>query len=351
MTGVPESAISAAESSRCTRGPDLPHPSDRARRRGTPQVLYIAWLTNIAPDYATKISAGMLLYFTVQSILPTIIGWVVLAIVRRGRPLPRWRRRAGRRTRAGRRLTGSAAAGAGLAHPRDPGILWLDDDMSCAPSRVNRDVSPARAGGVRGVLTVADAPPQPGLATPTSSDASPRPSRSRPEAHSVPVPLTPPARTIDPRGQRFGAGVSPSSSPSRSSSAPVARGARRPEPRNRRRLGARYFLPGRPWPAVRGRPPARPDRARARVPAAVRPGARRHLHRRRRPLLPRRRDAARLAVRGRGRRAPDAARRDGICVGCRLSSSAGGSRRPSPLIGGESAAALTYGGPLRRPDA
>ena len=88
MTGVPESAISAPEIVAvyaavgiCLILPIAPGGA------GTPQVLYIAWLTAIAPDYSTQISAGVFLYFTVQWILPTIIGWVVLAIVRRGRPL------------------------------------------------------------------------------------------------------------------------------------------------------------------------------------------------------------------------------------------------------------------------
>jgi len=87
-TGVPESAISAAEILAvyaavgiCLILPIAPGGA------GTPQVLYIAWLTNLAPDYGAQISAGVFLYFTVQWILPTIIGWIVLAILRRGRPL------------------------------------------------------------------------------------------------------------------------------------------------------------------------------------------------------------------------------------------------------------------------
>lgn len=55
---------------------------------GTPQVLYIAWLGNIAgPDWNTQVSAGVFLFFIVQWVAPTILGWIVLAVVRRGRPL------------------------------------------------------------------------------------------------------------------------------------------------------------------------------------------------------------------------------------------------------------------------
>ena len=72
---------------------------------------------------ATQISAGVFLYFTVQWILPDDH--------RLGRPRDRPPRpaapldgagEAGRRTRAGRRLTGSAAGRSrGWTHPRDPG--------------------------------------------------------------------------------------------------------------------------------------------------------------------------------------------------------------------------------------
>jgi len=55
---------------------------------GTPQVLYIAWLGSIAgPAWNAQVSAGVFLFFIVQWVAPTILGWITLAIVRRGRPL------------------------------------------------------------------------------------------------------------------------------------------------------------------------------------------------------------------------------------------------------------------------
>jgi uncharacterized membrane protein YbhN (UPF0104 family) len=55
---------------------------------GTPQVLYIAWLGSVAgPDWNAQVSAGVFLFFIVQWVAPTILGWITLAIVRRGRPL------------------------------------------------------------------------------------------------------------------------------------------------------------------------------------------------------------------------------------------------------------------------
>ncbi len=55
---------------------------------GTPQVLYIAGLGAIAGDeWNVEVSAGVFLFFVVQWVMPTIIGWVALAFERRGRPL------------------------------------------------------------------------------------------------------------------------------------------------------------------------------------------------------------------------------------------------------------------------
>jgi len=55
---------------------------------GTPQVLYIAWLGSIAgPAWNAQVSAGVFLFFIVQWVAPTILGWIVLVVVRRGRPL------------------------------------------------------------------------------------------------------------------------------------------------------------------------------------------------------------------------------------------------------------------------
>ena len=87
-TGVAESAISGAEiiAVYAAVGILLILPISPGGA-GTPQVLYIGLLTNIAPDYSAQISAGVFLYFTVQWILPTIIGWIVLGVLRRGRPL------------------------------------------------------------------------------------------------------------------------------------------------------------------------------------------------------------------------------------------------------------------------
>ncbi len=87
-TGVPESAVSLAQVMAvyaavgiCLILPIAPGGA------GTPQVLYIAWLSNIAPNYSTQISAGVFLFFTVQWVMPTVLGWIVLGILRRGRPL------------------------------------------------------------------------------------------------------------------------------------------------------------------------------------------------------------------------------------------------------------------------
>lgn len=55
---------------------------------GTPQVLQIAGLTALAGDeWSAEISAGVFLYFVVQWVMPTLLGWVVLVLERRGKPL------------------------------------------------------------------------------------------------------------------------------------------------------------------------------------------------------------------------------------------------------------------------
>jgi len=116
--------------------------------------------------------------------------------------------------------------------------------------------------------------------------------------------LTPPARHIDPRGQRFGAGVSVLvllvalvlGLPWLALLVGLNLGLSAA-------FGTRLFLPGR---LARRAPRAAPGstrRARARVPAALRAGARRLVHRARRHRLPRRRHAGRLAA-GRGRGDP-----------------------------------------------
>ncbi len=55
---------------------------------GTPQVLYIAGLGAIAGDeWSVEVSAGVFLFFVVQWVIPTILGWITLVVERRGRPL------------------------------------------------------------------------------------------------------------------------------------------------------------------------------------------------------------------------------------------------------------------------
>ena len=55
---------------------------------GTPQVLYIAGLTSIAGDeWSVEVSAGVFLFFVVQWVMPTVIGWITLVLERRGKPL------------------------------------------------------------------------------------------------------------------------------------------------------------------------------------------------------------------------------------------------------------------------
>jgi putative heme transporter len=55
---------------------------------GTPQVLYIAGLSSIAGDeWSAQVSAGVFLFFVVQWVMPTVIGWITLIVERRGRPL------------------------------------------------------------------------------------------------------------------------------------------------------------------------------------------------------------------------------------------------------------------------
>jgi uncharacterized membrane protein YbhN (UPF0104 family) len=55
---------------------------------GTPQVLYIAGLGSIAGDeWSVEVSAGVFLFFVVQWVMPTVLGWITLVLERRGRPL------------------------------------------------------------------------------------------------------------------------------------------------------------------------------------------------------------------------------------------------------------------------
>lgn len=89
LTGVPESALSFAWiiAVYALVGVALILPIAPGGA-GTPQVLYIAWLTTVAGDeWSAQISAGVFLMFVVQWVLPTIIGWIMLWLLRRGRPL------------------------------------------------------------------------------------------------------------------------------------------------------------------------------------------------------------------------------------------------------------------------
>ena len=55
---------------------------------GTPQVLYIAGLGSIAgEEWSVEVSAGVFLFFVVQWVMPTVLGWITLVIERRGKPL------------------------------------------------------------------------------------------------------------------------------------------------------------------------------------------------------------------------------------------------------------------------
>ena len=89
LTGVPESALpfSAVIAVYAMVGVALILPIAPGGA-GTPQVLYIAWLTTVAgSEWSPQISAGVFLMFVVQWVLPTVIGWVMLWLLRRGRPL------------------------------------------------------------------------------------------------------------------------------------------------------------------------------------------------------------------------------------------------------------------------
>ena len=54
---------------------------------GIPEILYIAGLTAIAgPSYEALITAGVMLFRMFQWFLPIPIAWILLKVVRRGRP-------------------------------------------------------------------------------------------------------------------------------------------------------------------------------------------------------------------------------------------------------------------------
>jgi len=54
---------------------------------GVPELLYIAGLTQIAPGYESQITAGVFLFRLYVWFLPIPIAWILLKIVRRGRPM------------------------------------------------------------------------------------------------------------------------------------------------------------------------------------------------------------------------------------------------------------------------
>jgi uncharacterized protein (TIRG00374 family) len=54
---------------------------------GVPELLYIAGLTSIAPGYESQITAGVFLFRLYVWFLPIPIAWILLKVVRRGRPM------------------------------------------------------------------------------------------------------------------------------------------------------------------------------------------------------------------------------------------------------------------------
>ncbi|HEX5015404.1 MAG TPA: hypothetical protein VFV72_14755 [Candidatus Limnocylindrales bacterium] len=54
---------------------------------GVPELLYIAGLTSIAPGYESQITAGVFLFRLYVWFLPIPIAWILLKLVRRGRPM------------------------------------------------------------------------------------------------------------------------------------------------------------------------------------------------------------------------------------------------------------------------
>ena len=54
---------------------------------GVPELLYIAGLTSIAPGYEAQITAGVFLFRLYVWFLPIPIAWILLKLVRRGRPM------------------------------------------------------------------------------------------------------------------------------------------------------------------------------------------------------------------------------------------------------------------------
>jgi hypothetical protein len=112
-------------------------------------------------------------------------------------------------------------------------------------------LSPASSGGDRARFVVSGTHLQPGLAPFRRFDATARPSGYKLE---IPVSqlLTPPARYIDPRGQRFGAGLSAVllviafATQQFWLAALVGLNLLIAAA-----FGSRLFLPGRPWPLIR----------------------------------------------------------------------------------------------------
>ena len=129
----------------------------------------------------------------------------------------------------------------------------------------------------------------------------------------------PKARMIDPRGHRFGAGVSAvlliGRLPDRRD---LARPARPAVDRGQRRIRPAVLDLWRRLAPHRQDPGTPQGRARARVPAALRAGPRQRRAHARPHLIRPRRDDPRLGVRPGGRRAPDLLATTGYCLGCRL---------------------------------
>jgi uncharacterized membrane protein YbhN (UPF0104 family) len=88
LTGVPETAITPLDvlavfalTSVITIIPIAPGGA------GVPELLYIAGLTSIAPGYEAQITAGVFLFRLYVWFLPIPIAWILLKVVRRGRPV------------------------------------------------------------------------------------------------------------------------------------------------------------------------------------------------------------------------------------------------------------------------
>ena len=200
-----------------------------------------------------------------------------------------------RRRALAREPTSSRTPGRPVARSRRGRVCSRREPPRCA-DRTPLLLSPASAGTgcARGRLLTARHP-QTGTRDSLAPRAAPA-AAHRPASPGGPRPvssvLTPPARQVDPRGQRFGAGVSAVvlvvafilSLPWLAALVGLNLAISAA-------FGTRLFLPGRLWPIIRRSLSLGPTAARARVPAALRPGHGRDVHRSRCRRLPGRRRA------------------------------------------------------------